>query len=232
VQLVTKCADKGSVGASWFFEVEGVVDFEFEAEVLLVGEPVEEVFDEARDVVVGEEGHPFQLELSPVPGHMLQHEGVDDVDDVSDGLPLHPGMLDVLLRPRGVVLLLFLFMFVVLVVEVLLLVDGPGQHHEEGEEDVEVVGLVEALVDFGQELAEHVGAGLFVELLGLVVLGLLLLRVEVDVDFVEVTLHVNLFEDAVVLPLFGVCYEIAESVDAIGGNIFCVAIAVVHFFLN
>lgn len=81
------------------FEVEGVVDFEFEAEILLVGEPVEEVFDEFCDVLVGEEWYFFQLEVRPVSGHMLQHEGIDVIDDVADGLSLHPRVFNVLLRP-------------------------------------------------------------------------------------------------------------------------------------
>ncbi len=136
-------------------EVEAVIDLDLEAEILLIGEPVEEVLDQPRDVVIGEEGDLLQLELSAVPRHLPQHERVDDIDDVADRLTLHFRVL-YLFGVRGIVLGLV----VLLVVRVL--VDGAGQHHEEGEEDVEVVGLVETLVDFSEKLAEDVGTGLLV----------------------------------------------------------------------
>ena len=113
-----------------------------------------------------------------------------------------------------------------------LLVDRVGEHDQEDEDDVKVVGFVHALVDLCQEFAEDVGAGLLVDVLALVVLGLLLLRVEVDVGLVEGAPHVGLLQGPVVPKAFNVGHEIAETVDAVGGNVLGVTVAVVDLFLS
>lgn len=120
----------------------------------------------------------------------------------------------------------FLFIFGIV------FIDGSSKHHEEGKQNVEVVGLSKALIDFCQKLAEDVGTSLIIDLFRFIVFGLLLLRIEIDVDLVEVTFHVYLFECSIVVPLLGICDKIAKPVDAIGGNIFSVTVTVVHFFLS
>lgn len=71
-----------------------------------------------------------------------------------------------------------------------------------------MVRLVHAFVDLCQQLAEHIGAGLGVDLLILIELGFLFLWVEVDVGLVEVTPHVHLLEGAVVFMPFGLSQEV------------------------
>ena len=168
----------------------------------------------------------------PVLGEGLDHEGIDGVDDVLDGLLLHAGALDVLRRRRGVLFLLRLLLVLgLLVASLKLFVDRSSQHHEERKEYVEVIRFCQSFVDFSQEFAEDIGAGFIVKLFRLIVFGFLLLWVEIDINFVKIALHVYLLEGAIIVPLLSVGHEIAKSIDAIGGNIFGVAITIVHFFL-
>ena len=158
-----------------------LVDLQLEIEVFLHGQPVEEVLDELQDVPAGEEGDFLELVLSLVFGHQPGHEGVDDSYDVPYGLCLYPGVLGIaLIRVDlgGILLLIYLLLAWL---PLSLFIDCPSQHHEESEEDIDVVGLIQPLVDLGQELAEHVGAGFLIELLPVVKLGLLLLGVEYHV---------------------------------------------------
>ena len=115
------------------FEVEGFVDLELEGQILLVGEPVEEVFNEPGDVGIGEKGDFLELEVSAVPWHVLQHEGVDDIDDVADRLSFHFGVLHLLGIGR-----VFFWLLRLAVV----FIDRSRQHHEKREKAVEVVRLV------------------------------------------------------------------------------------------
>jgi hypothetical protein len=114
---------------------EGVtlVDAYLVGKVLLVGQPVEEQFDQPGDVRVAEEGHLLQLELLPVLRNVLHHEDVDDVHQFAHLLLLHSCLLPrPLLRRAGLRLRLLLFLLVFAVVPGLL-VDGLGEHHEEHE---------------------------------------------------------------------------------------------------
>ena len=197
------------------------------SKVLLVGEPVEEKLNEPGDVLVLEEGHFLQLQLSPVPGHVLKHEGVDQGDEGPHLFQLHPRGLALLLL-RGVAGLFVLLLFLDVTA---LLVDGVAEHHEEDEEQVEVVGLV-LLLDFGQQLAEHVGACLFVDLLVLVELGLELVGDKGEENLVEVATGVYFLEGSIVLEPLHVGHEIAESVDAVCRYVLGVAVAVVDLLLN
>ena len=114
----------------------------------------------------------------------------------------------------------------------MILIDGPCKHHEEGEQDIEVVRLVESFVDLGQKLAENVGAGLIVEFIGIVEFRLLLLGVEIYIGVVEVTFHVNLFQSPVVVKSINVRHEIAEAVDTVSSDVLCVTVTIVHLFLQ
>jgi DNA-binding XRE family transcriptional regulator len=87
-------------------------------------------------------------------------------------------------------------------------------------------------VDLCQKLTKYVGACLLVDLFIFVVFWFLLLRVEVHVNIVKLTFCVNFLESAVVLPLLNVAYEIAQSVNAIGSDVFCITVTVVDFFLS
>lgn len=79
----------------------------------------------------------LRLEL----GQKFSHEGVDDRHYIPNSLELHASPFDVLLR-GWVLLLLWLGLIIrVLALFGVVLVDGAGEHHEEGEEDIEVVGL-------------------------------------------------------------------------------------------
>lgn len=113
-----------------------------------------------------------------------------------------------------------------------LLIDGSGKHHKESEKYIKIVGLIKSFVDFSQKLAEYVCASLLIELFIVVIFWLLLLRVKVDIDIVEIALHIDFFQSTIVLPFLELCYEIAQSVDAVSSNVFCIAIAVIYLFLN
>ena len=95
-----------------------------------------------------------------------------------------------------------------------------------------MVRLIHPFVDLREKLAEDIGAGFFIDILTLVVLGLLLLRVEVDIGLIEITPHVRLLESSIVLKALDVSDEIAEAVDTVGCNIFSVTITVVNLFLS
>jgi hypothetical protein len=115
---------------------------------------------------------------------------------------------------------------------VVVFLDGPCEHHEEGEENVEVVWLGQSLIDFCQKLAEDVGTGLIIYFFGLVVFGLLLLGVEVDIYLVEIAFHVDFLEGAVVLPLLGIGDKVTQPIDAVGRDVFGITVTIVDFFLS
>ena len=197
------------------------------SQVFLVGEPVEEKLYQPGDVLVLEKRHLFKLQLSPVLGHVLKDEGVDHIDEGADLVQLHPRWLAFLLlggMAGFFVLLLFLKVTA-------LLVDGITEHHEENEEQVEVVGLI-LLLDFRQELAEHIGACLFIDLFVLVELGLELVGHKGEENLIEVATSVYFLEGSIVLEPLHVSHEIAEPVDAVGRYVLRVAVAVVHLLLN
>ena len=58
------------------------------------------------------------------------------------------------------------------------------------------------------------------------------LRIEIEVRLVEIVFRVDFFESTVVLPFLCICYEITESIDAVGRNVFSVAITIVNLFLD
>ena len=125
---------------SLFWEAVLLVDSDLEGEVFLVGEPGKEMLDQPGDVAVGEKWHFVQVVFLPVLGEGLDHEGIDGVDDVLDGLLLHAGALDVLRRRRGVLFLLRLLLVLgLLVASLKLFVNRSSQHHEERKEYVEVI---------------------------------------------------------------------------------------------
>lgn len=206
-------------------------------QVLLVSQPVEKQLDQTRQIFVRKQLHRLQLVLATVFRHIHQHKVVHDIHQLTNRLLRHPQspLRTTRLGIRVLLLGLRLFDNLTRIRPVVLrhfLVYRPRKHHEEREQNIEVVRLVEPFVNLGQKLTKNISTGLLVHLLRLIVFRLLLLRIEIDVNVVKGTVHVDLLENSVVRVTLQICHEVTQTVDTISSNIVRITVTVVHLLLS
>lgn len=174
----------------------------------------------------------FEIILFFVFWQILSHERIDDVDDVSYPLKLDSSSLHILLWRRVLLFFSLCFIFLILVFFTVIFINWSSQHHKESKKNIEVVRLSQSFIDLCQKLTKYISASLIVEFLRFVILWLLLLRIKVDIDLIEIAFHVDLLEGSIVFPFLSIWDEVTQTIDAIGGNIFSITIAIVDLFLN
>lgn len=217
---------------SFFLEGKVLIDSYLKGQVFLIGQPCEEVLDQLGCIISEEQRDLLKLILLLILGQEASHERIDNVDHVSNTFHFHPCPFHVFLR-RGVILVLGLSLVLWLLVFLgMLFIDRSCQHHEKGKENIKVVRLGKPLVDLCQKLAKDIGTSFIINFFCFIVLRLLFLGIEVNIDLIEIALHVDLLKGAIIFPFFSIGDEVAQSVDAIGGNVFSIAITIVHLFLN
>ena len=73
-----------------------------------------------------------------------------------------------------------------------------------------------------------------IQVLSFIISWLLLLRIIVDIDFIEWVPYVKLFQlsTQLLIRLLKLSHEITKSIDTICRNIVCVTFTIIHLFLN